>query len=161
MAGAVLFWLILVIAVPDVRPGFVEFTVGIALGLPVGYFYSKASIGYLASIAAASREHPSYKLLAFFVRPLQFNGPSLLDTSARVLAGAIGLFGISGVLDIIGQAFPWLVWPWARFSLSQQDVIFESWPLSVIVYGITTFLMVQWRTVRWYRALPDDPGAES
>lgn len=144
-------YVLLMVCVPDVRPGIIECVVALVLGAIGGWFNTRWLPQFLTDLAVYSRSEPWLDWAPFFMSALPFESSRARQTAFPVVFFG-GFIVIIGVFSLLSGTLEHLRWPWVHPGARQ---VLESFPSAMLLYWMLLFAIDIRATRRWYNSLPD------
>ena len=148
-------YVLLLVWVPDVRPGVLELILGVVSGIASGVLLAKAWLKYLIHLSEEVREKPWLNWATTFAYPLPPLGSHIAYRALIIVLMFASFLGISWILQVFSRLFPNLGWPWTRYGLQHGVDSYKSIPPTMIIYIIVTIASIIRKGMSWYRSLPD------
>jgi len=158
-AGLLAFMYIFVLmSDPMLHPGYSQIAIATLLGLPIGLIFSLTAVRYVKELSQLSHDNPRMKWIgSFYYMPTYGAWVSFAVSLVAFLI--IGLFGISAILQVSWERYPYLILaglPLESVSKVRSTGVFALWPPTMMVYGGWIIGLTLCRMVRWYYSLPDN-----
>ncbi|MHB1459092.1 MAG: hypothetical protein ACYC0V_19470 [Armatimonadota bacterium] len=142
-------YFLLLIFVPDVRPGIIEIAAGILLGYLNGLLLGSMWPKVLYETSIESRSKPWISYWSIGATALPPYKTSCLYRLVMTVSGFAIFFIVVFGYDYIHKILPALSWPWVR----PMGDGFESFFATMVPYMIVTLITISSKGIRWYTKL--------
>lgn len=144
-------YILMLMHVPDIRPGIIETVAGIVLGCLNGLLLGHFWLVYLSQLSVMTRNDPGASWVSIGGTPMEAYD---LGCAFRLIMG-LAQFASFGIVIAffyyLRNDSPYLSCPWIR----PTDYGIDSVPSAMTIYFIVTSIAISIRGVRWYWSLRD------
>lgn len=155
-AFLLLGYILLLLFVPDVRPGVLEAMLGTAVGGLAGMVLCHEWMAYIRCLGPEVHRHPWVGWASIVAYPVPPVGRDIRYRIVLLLVLFGSFLAVAVVVSFLRRLFPGLEWPWSRFGYAGDDVFpFTSLPATMALYLVVTHAIISIKVVSWFRRLPD------
>jgi hypothetical protein len=144
-------YILLLMHVPDIRPGIIDAAAGIMLGCLNGVLLGHFWLVYLSQLSVMTRNDPGASWFSIVGTPIEAYD---LGCAYRLVMG-LAQFASFGIIMAFSyylhNAYPSLSWPWTH----PMSPGIDSFPSIMAIYFIVTSIVISIRGIRWYWSLRD------